>query len=291
MDQGATGSEPVEAAQAEAEVQFRSEELAANWCECSDFLVAPLPHWRAGIEYTRRMCLGYGEAAAGHIHKPRESESFLQESVAILSERTYRQKLQPYDGLKIDDAVGRAVAEFHEFVRTAVTRELGELGLAAWKRHRERYQRKLSSTPGGVDGRPSQVEPAAGPPSITEALRSWCDVLGRAKPAMTPTTVSDAELPVVRGEAAPAETADAIEVTATGKAIGVAREARLQAFIRRHSTTIAAVCDAAHVHKPDMQRWRRGELSEDSVMSQRIENVLSGKTPLKAGNAKPAPAA
>jgi hypothetical protein len=108
---------------------------------------------------------------------------------------------------------------------------------------------------------------------------------------MTPTTVSDAELPVVRGEAAPAETADAIEVTATGKAIGVAREARLQAFIRRHSTTIAAVCDAAHVHKPDMQRWRRGELSEDSVMSQRIENVLSGKTPLKAGNAKPAPAA
>jgi len=39
-----------------------------------------------------------------------------------------------------------------------------------------------------------------------------------------------------------------------------------------------------------MQRWRRGELSDDSVMTQRIENVLSGKIPLKTGDARPAPA-
>ncbi|MCC6392068.1 MAG: hypothetical protein IT167_15820 [Bryobacterales bacterium] len=66
------------------------------------------------------------------------------------------------------------------------------------------------------------------------------------------------------------------------------REKRLQEFVASNETTIAAVSDAAGVHKPDMQRWRRGELSDDSVMSQRIENVLSGKTPLKTSTAKPA---
>jgi hypothetical protein len=40
-----------------------------------------------------------------------------------------------------------------------------------------------------------------------------------------------------------------------------------------------------------MQRWRHGELSGDSVMAQRIENVLSGNTPLKTGEAKPVTAA
>jgi len=64
------------------------------------------------------------------------------------------------------------------------------------------------------------------------------------------------------------------------------REARLQAFLTANSTTIAAVSEAALVHKPDMQHWRHEELSGDSVMSQRIENVLSGKTPLKTGDAK-----
>jgi hypothetical protein len=69
------------------------------------------------------------------------------------------------------------------------------------------------------------------------------------------------------------------------------RETRLQAFLTAKNTTIAAVSEAALVHKPEMQRWRRGELSGDSVMSRRIEDVLSGKTPLKTGDAKPAPAA
>jgi hypothetical protein len=29
-----------------------------------------------------------------------------------------------------------------------------------------------------------------------------------------------------------------------------------------------------------MQRWRKGEMKSDSVMARRIEDVLSGKTPL-----------
>jgi hypothetical protein len=74
-------------------------------------------------------------------------------------------------------------------------------------------------------------------------------------------------------------------------ALAAGREGRLQEFVTANHTTIAAVCDAAQVHKPDMQRWRRGELSDDSVMAQRIENVLSGETPLKTGDTKPAPAA
>ncbi len=277
-----SGAEPVEAAQAEAEVQFSTAELNANWHEASSFLVEPLPHWQAGIEFTKRMFLGYGAAAAERIHKPREFESFLEESVAILSERTYRKRLQPYDGLKVDDAVGRAVAQFHQFVRTAVTKEFGKMRLAAWERQRERCQQKAAE-------RAASVAP---PPSITEALRSWCDVLGKgAEPAAAPPTVTEAELPEVPGEATPPETADFTEATANGKSVVVPREVRLQAFIHQHNTTIAAVSEAAVVHKPDMQHWRHDELSDDSVMSQRIENVLSGKTPLKTGDAKPAPAA
>lgn len=69
------------------------------------------------------------------------------------------------------------------------------------------------------------------------------------------------------------------------------RENRLQEFVAANRTTIAAVSEAAQVHKPDMQHWRHGELNGDSVMAQRIENVLAGKTPLKNGEAKPVSAA
>jgi hypothetical protein len=58
------------------------------------------------------------------------------------------------------------------------------------------------------------------------------------------------------------------------------REARLQAFLREHDVSIAAICRAANVHKADMQRWRHGKLSQRSMMSQRVEKVLSGTTPL-----------
>lgn len=58
------------------------------------------------------------------------------------------------------------------------------------------------------------------------------------------------------------------------------RERRLQAFITEKKTSIAAVRRTARVAKPNMQQWRHGELSDDSVMSRRIEDALSGKTEL-----------
>jgi hypothetical protein len=58
------------------------------------------------------------------------------------------------------------------------------------------------------------------------------------------------------------------------------REERLQGFIKEHDTKIAAVCRSAKVFKANMQQWRHEELADDSVMSERIEDVLSGKTPL-----------
>jgi ribosome-binding protein aMBF1 (putative translation factor) len=58
------------------------------------------------------------------------------------------------------------------------------------------------------------------------------------------------------------------------------REARLQEFREKHDMSIAAIRRAARVYKTDMKRWRHGKLSPDSVMAKRIENVLSGITPL-----------
>lgn len=58
------------------------------------------------------------------------------------------------------------------------------------------------------------------------------------------------------------------------------REQRLQSFVRKHKTTIAAVRRAAKVAKANMQQWRQEKLSDISVMSQRIEAVLNGRTPL-----------
>jgi hypothetical protein len=57
------------------------------------------------------------------------------------------------------------------------------------------------------------------------------------------------------------------------------RELRLQAFLGG-KISVATVRRTARVAKANMQQWRRGELSSDSVMSKRIEDVLSGKTPL-----------
>jgi len=288
-----SGSEPVDTAQAEAEVDFRKKERLGNWRESIGKVgFVPEPeHWPAGAEYTRRMFAGYAQAAFAHIHKPREFESFLHESLAILSEGTYRQKLRPYECVLGTDAEARGIAGFHESVRTAASEDVNRWADAGWERHKERCRQKAAERAASVAGRSSQAEPAAAPPSITEALRSWCDVLGKGtEPAAAPPTVTEAELPAVRGEAPPTKTAALTEATANGKT-AEPREVRLQAFIHQHNTSIAAVSEAAAVHKPDMQHWRHDELSDDSVMSRRIENVLSGKTQLKAGDAKPAPAA
>jgi len=82
----------------------------------------------------------------------------------------------------------------------------------------------------------------------------------------------------------------AVEASAQDRSaheIAPQRGARLQAFLTANDATIAAVCEAAEIYKPDMQRWRRGTLSGESVMSQRIESVLSGETPLMANRVMP----
>ena len=56
------------------------------------------------------------------------------------------------------------------------------------------------------------------------------------------------------------------------------REDRLQRFVSTEKVTIADIRRAARVFKANMQQWRRGELSDDSSMSVRIEDVLNGKT-------------
>jgi hypothetical protein len=58
------------------------------------------------------------------------------------------------------------------------------------------------------------------------------------------------------------------------------REERLQQFVTDNDTSIAVVGRTAMVYKANMQQWRREELADSSVMSERIEAVLTGKTPL-----------
>lgn len=58
------------------------------------------------------------------------------------------------------------------------------------------------------------------------------------------------------------------------------RERRLQQFIKDKVTKIAIIRRSAKVAKTNMQQWRHGDLPSTSVMSERIEKVLSGKLPL-----------
>ncbi|MCL4488884.1 MAG: hypothetical protein M1570_12240 [Chloroflexi bacterium] len=244
----------VRKARAKAELEFRSEEVAANWRdwtkrldELSEFDRSRLerhipPHWRAGVRYAHALIAAYGAAALNEMELPNKFEAFLRECAGLVAARTYAAKLQPYDSLPLAK-IDYAVANFHQLVRAAVADESARLGLEAWRRYNERLDE---------DG---AGEPAA-PTSIAEA-----------KPPAHGTAPSDPEL------------------------LARDREARLQSFLAANHSPIAAVSDAALVHKPDMQRWRHGELSEDSVMSQRIESVLAGKTPLKTDAEKRAPAA
>lgn len=252
-----SGAEPVEAAQADAEVDFRKKEQIGNWRESIGkigFLPEP-EHWPAGAEYARRMFAGYAQAAFAHIKKPQEFESFLHESLAILSERTYRQKLRPYELVAGTEAEARVIGDFHEFVRTAASPDVNQWAFAGWERHKERCQRqsvRTSNTAGESvsappDGRPVTAEPAP------------------LAPSMEPTCVS---------------TVVSLDTASDGSGTMAAREARLLEFVGAHKISIAAVCRAARVAKAEMQRWRKGALKSTSVMTRRIEDVLSGKTPL-----------
>lgn len=65
-------------------------------------------------------------------------------------------------------------------------------------------------------------------------------------------------------------------------------EDRLCSFQKGHpGVTYADVKYTATVYTPDFQKWRKGQLKADSKMSQRIEDVLSGKTPIKKKTSKP----
>jgi len=59
------------------------------------------------------------------------------------------------------------------------------------------------------------------------------------------------------------------------------RELRLQKFKTTHNANYADVMYSANVHKADFQKWRANKLKAESAMSQRIEDVLSGKLPFK----------
>lgn len=240
---------------AKAELEFRSEEVAANWRnwrkrldELSQFDRSQLethipPHWQAGVRYAHALIEAYGAAALNEMDLPNKFEAFLRECAWIVAARTYAAKLQPYDSLPLAK-VDYAVANFHQLVRAAVADESARLGLEAWRRYNQRLDEEVAG------------ESAA----LTSVALPKSPAHGTAAPF-------DPEL------------------------LAVDREARLQSFLTANNSPIAAVSDAALVHKPDMQRWRHGELSEDSVMSQRIESVLAGKTPLKTDADKRAPAA
>jgi hypothetical protein len=64
------------------------------------------------------------------------------------------------------------------------------------------------------------------------------------------------------------------------------REERLQKFLLQNDAKVADVRRTANVYKTNMQQWRRGELNDSSVMSERIEDVLRGKVALKRGKKK-----
>lgn len=251
----------VRKARAKAELEFRSQEVEANWRnwkerlnEASGFSPSLVeshvpPHWRAGVRYAQAIISAHGAAALNEIQLPSKFETFVRECACVVAARTYSAKLQPYDSLPLRK-VDFAVASFHQLVRAAVAAETARLGLEAWRRYNERLENEAASEClGGV------TSPANG-----------------ASVAGTEFAADESAVP-------------------DHEVMGLDREARLQAFLAANSASIAAVSDTALVHKPDMQRWRHGDLSGDSVMSQRIENVLAGKTPLKTDAEKRVPAA
>jgi len=62
----------------------------------------------------------------------------------------------------------------------------------------------------------------------------------------------------------------------------ISREERVQAFVAAHvGYTLADLRYSANVHKPEFRSWRIGELPDTSVMSQRIEDVLAERRPLR----------
>jgi len=92
------------------------------------------------------------------------------------------------------------------------------------------------------------------------------------KPSRRPTETDRGSMRSARGQ----QTSEP-----TAAVLALDHEARLQEFQEGHDVSVAAISRAARVHKPDMRRWRHGKLGPKSVMAKRIEDVLSGVTPLR----------
>jgi hypothetical protein len=77
--------------------------------------------------------------------------------------------------------------------------------------------------------------------------------------------------------AVPAPDADEVGL-ASRSAKAQDREARFLAFCQTKRCTKISVANSAGVDKSDLHRWRKGKLPDRSKTSQRIDDVLSGKT-------------
>ncbi|MGC8793979.1 MAG: hypothetical protein ACP5U2_11375 [Bryobacteraceae bacterium] len=161
-----SSSASVRKALAEAEVEFRARELEGNWREQAGgaaTLPAPgsssqLPaHWRAGIAYATAMTLAYGQAALDQIGDPTEFEAFLRECTALMADKTYRRKVQPYDRTRAPE-LGYVTARFRQFVESALAPEVARLKLEAWRRYRRRSEGAVPNSPEGT-----RLERHAGP--------------------------------------------------------------------------------------------------------------------------------
>ena len=62
------------------------------------------------------------------------------------------------------------------------------------------------------------------------------------------------------------------------------REERFQAFKKETGATHPQVAESAEVDSRDLYRWRHNELADESQMSERIEDLISGKRPLQPKN-------
>ena len=240
----------VRKARARAEVEFRSREVSANW-----------RNWMEGIG-------AYPPSRVAEFVPPHWQAGIRFASTVI-----------PAYGEAALDEIGHA-SDFEDFLREC-----------AWVVADRTYQRKLqpydSLLAGSLDVAVAnfhQLVRAAVAGEVAQlSLKAWQrhqDNL-ELESGLAPTPKPDA---AARDDRCAIAAEAAVQDDSVGE-LAHEREARLQAFLTANDATIASVCEAAQIYKADMQRWRHGTLNRESVMSQRIESVLSGETPLKANGA------
>jgi hypothetical protein len=121
-----------------------------------------------------------------------------------------------------------------------------------------------------IAGKPSQTWGTIH--NICEASATFCNILEYQALEAENLALREPETPVTEDYVHECDSRPESDV--------LSREQRLQTFVADNQTSIAAVSRAAKVYKANMQQWRHEELSDGSVMSKRIEDVLTGRTPL-----------